>query len=338
MHAVKFMTGALVLLIGSAVCEAGHSISRDGDTIQLEAGCLGRAIRVSGSRVILDGLGVDGTPVAAANSGEISFAISLASPNRDPRALIPTSGGAINVEAGQQDGTDSLEVREKCGEPDGRQTEWTGKRSFAGNSWQDCFDLTRVAITSPRPGVQRLVVRTRALKDPALAGVSVTLVYEIYDGFPVIRKWAEFQNNSASWIKLDELVIDDMRVLPEFADRTLLTPSERGAGSSIVAFSNREQTRGMIVASEIPSALRRIQDDCDWGCGCPALVSATKRISRPCRRRRRRRRWNVRAAWRWGSRALGAGITRTTCCSPIFEPSQAATGLRGAPPNPAADQ
>ncbi len=260
MHATKFLTGALMLLMWPAVCEAGHSISRDGDTIQLEAGCLRKSIRVSGSRVILDGLGVDGTPLAAANSGEISFAISLASPNRDPRALLPTSGGAINVKAGQQDGTDSLEVREKSGEPDGRQTAWTGKRSFAGNSWQDCFDLTRVAIIRPGPGVQRLVVRTRALKDPVLAGVSVTLVYEIYDGFPVIRKWAEFQNNSANWIKLDELVIDDLRVLPEFADRTLLTPFERGAGSSIVAFSNREQTRGMIVASEIPSALRRIQD------------------------------------------------------------------------------
>ena len=43
-------------------------------------------------------------------------------------------------------------------------------------------------------------------------------------------------------------------------DQTALTPGERGAGPSIIAFSNKQQTRGVIVASEIPSALRQISD------------------------------------------------------------------------------
>lgn len=244
-----------------APCEGVYAISRDGDTIRLDAGCLKRTLRISGSRVSLEGIDVDGSSLAVGNSGEISFAISLASPNRDPRALAAAiDRGAIELEAGQENETDALAVRQEKGSSSGAQTKWVKQCSFTGNSWEECFDLTQVSIGSPRPGVQRLVVRTRSLKDPVLAGVSISLVYEIYEGYPVIRKWAEFHNNSPHWIKLDQLVIDDLKLESEFAHQTLLTPSERGAGSSIVAFSNRGQTRGIIVASEIPSALRRIED------------------------------------------------------------------------------
>lgn len=263
MHPARFVAGAVAFLMGSADCLAGesHGISRGGDVIRLEAGPLERVLRVSGSRVILDRLSVAGTPVVGGGRGDISFRISRASPNRNPQELLPAAGGGIRVEAGEEDGTDSLEVEEDGGVPDGPQTTWVGERRFEGGSWQDCFDLTTSAITSPRPGVQRLVIRSRVRKDPALAGLSVNLFYEIYEGHPVIRKWIEFQNNSANWIRLDELVIDDLRITPGFGKRTPLTPSERGAGSSIVAFSDTGQTRGVIVASEIPSALRLIEEN-----------------------------------------------------------------------------
>ena len=102
------------------------------------------------------------------------------------------------------------------------------------------------------------MIRARPLVDPVLAGLSVNLVYEVYAGFPVIRKWVEIHNNSAHWLKLDDLLIDDIKLGPGFGHGLPLTPSERGATASIVAFAAPDNTRGVIVASEVPSALRTI--------------------------------------------------------------------------------
>ncbi|MCF7972925.1 MAG: hypothetical protein K9N55_03835 [Phycisphaerae bacterium] len=56
------------------------------------------------------------------------------------------------------------------------------------------------------------------------------------------------------------MVIEDIQLKEAFLNRTLLTPSERGAVSSLVGFGNAEQTRGTILASDVPSALRLITD------------------------------------------------------------------------------
>ena len=75
-----------------------------------------------------------------------------------------------------------------------------------------------------------MVIRNRSLSDENLAGLTVSLIYEVYDGFPVIRKWVEFRNNSKSWIRIDSVTIDYLRLAPEFLNRTALTPGERGSG------------------------------------------------------------------------------------------------------------
>lgn len=262
MNFARSATTSLTLLLGavSGAAADGHGVTREGERIRLRAGSLERTLHAAGNRLLLEGLSVGGSPLVEGGGGEVSFRLSLASPNRDPLEFLTADGGGIDVEAGEEGGTDALKVRAKGGESASPGIVWTDGRSFAGNSWQECFDLTRVAVTTPRSGVERVTVRSRSLRDPVLAGVSVSQIYEIYDGYPVIRKWVEFQNNGANWLRLDKLVIDDLRLLSGFLERTPLTPSERGAGSSMIAFSNREQTRGIIVASEIPSALRRIGD------------------------------------------------------------------------------
>ena len=53
------------------------------------------------------------------------------------------------------------------------------------------------------------------MRDAILAGVSINVIYEVYEGYPVIRKWVEIRNNSVNWLRLSELVIDDMEPLGE---------------------------------------------------------------------------------------------------------------------------
>jgi hypothetical protein len=259
-----FVVGAVSLMSLLTACQAiadnSVSISRNGDTIVLTAGAMQRTIRVSGGKVILEGLTLAGKPLITDNANEISFQISRATPNRNPAGLGPTDKKVINVKATQGGGTDTLLVKKPTPTTLPSAVKWTDVRSFTGRSWGRCFDLNNVTVFTPRRGVQRVVIRARSLKDPLLAGVSINLIYETYEGYPVIRKWVEVSNNSANWIKLSHLLIDDIQIRPEFRNKTLLTPSERGAGSSVVAFSHSDKTSGVLSASEIPSALRTIHD------------------------------------------------------------------------------
>jgi hypothetical protein len=259
------LTVLLALLAGPAVTAtaAESSIVREGELIRLKAGVLERVIRVTAGNVTTEALTVSGTPLVDDRSKELSFEVSRASPNRNPLELPLDSAAAVKVTEAKAGGTDALDVSANA-KPEATkaagQVEWTDERSFAAASWGECFDLTNVTITAPEAGTQRVVIRARSLKDPVLAGLSVTLIYEVYEGFPVIRKWVEFHNNSANWLKLDGLLTDHVKLGDGFAAGLPLTPSERGATASIIAFSSADHTKGVIVASEVPSALRSISE------------------------------------------------------------------------------
>ncbi len=92
------------------------------------------------------------------------------------------------------------------------------------------------------------------------AGLEITVTYEVYDGYDAIRKWVEITNRGSNWLKIDHLAIDDIRLADIFRRRTPLTPADYGSESSIVGFGNREGTHGIIAASEVPSALRHIDE------------------------------------------------------------------------------
>jgi hypothetical protein len=238
-------------------------IYRDGDIVRLEAGVLKKTLRVSGGKVLIESLSVAGAPLITDSASEVSLQISQATPNRNPLDLSAAGATAVVVKEASKEGTDALDVNQNRAAdpaPASGQVAWTGSRSFAARSWEPCFDCATVAVCRPEPGVQRLVIRTRSLKDPVLAGVSITLIQEVYDGYPVIRKWVEVDNHGANWIKLENLLTDDISIRPEFSNQTALTPSERGATSSLLAFSTADHARGVIVASEVPSALRLIRD------------------------------------------------------------------------------
>jgi hypothetical protein len=119
--------------------------------------------------------------------------------------------------------------------------------------------LMRRTITRPGHGSMRAVLEYRAEEFP------VTVNLEVYGDHPVIRKWMEIKNSGKLWIKIDRLKLEDLRIDPGFGKPLSLTPAERGAGSSIVAFTNPGHTQGAIAGSEIPSALRHIGDDASMG-------------------------------------------------------------------------
>ena len=241
---------------------ADTCIVREGETIRIKAGVLERVIRVSGGDVATDSLTVSRTRLIAGRTDELSFRISRAKPNRNPLDLpLDSAAAAVSVAEAKAGGTDALTVSANA-KPETKETAeqvaWMDARSFSAASWGQCFDLANITVTAPKPGTQRLVVRARPLKDPVLAGVSVNLIYEVYAGYPAIRKWVEIHNNSANWLKLDNLLTDDIKLGTGFGQGVPLTPSEHGATASIIAFSNADNTQGVIVASEVPSALRSI--------------------------------------------------------------------------------
>jgi len=111
-------------------------------------------------------------------------------------------------------------------------------------------------VTRPGGGRKRLTIVARARQGSPLEGVSVELVYDAYDAYPVIRKSVRIINGGRRWLKIDQLMIDDITLAEKYGNATPLTPSERGAVSSIIALGTADRSAGVIAVSEIPSALR----------------------------------------------------------------------------------
>jgi len=237
-----------------------YSIQSDGGLVRIFAGDLVRAIDIKGGNVFTVSLAVGGEDVLA-GADEISFRIENALPNRCPVGLDAKTAGSVTQKTTVSNSTDALDVDKEGGSVSADEVKWQNPRVFSGKNWGGVFNLVNCQYSSPQPGVKQVIIRARALDDSVVSGVSINIFYQVYEGYPVIRKWVEINNNGSNWLKLSDLVIDDVQVKEEFLNRTFLTPSERGAVSSIVGFGNSAQTKGAVFASEVPSALRDIKDD-----------------------------------------------------------------------------
>ncbi|MCF7957351.1 MAG: hypothetical protein K9M57_02750, partial [Phycisphaerae bacterium] len=220
-----------------------------------------RTIRIRGGDVYTTNLAVAGEKLLAEAANELSFCIEKAAPNRCPVGLDPKTAGSVTQKTTTADATDALSVKKEGGSVSSGVVTWQDSRAFTGKTWGTVFNLVNCQYAHPQPGVSQVIIRARSLNDPVLRGVAINIFYQTYDGYPVIRKWVEVHNNSPNWLKLSHLVIDDIQLKEAYLNPTFLTPSERGAVSSIVGFSNPGQTRGVIFASEVPSALRDIKDN-----------------------------------------------------------------------------
>ena len=264
---VLLLIHSMFLLAAISPCVAAdnnYRIHSDSDQIHIVAGDLTRTIMIKGRDVYTTRIAVAGENMLAA-ANELSFCLEKAVPNRCPVGLDPKTGGSVTAKTTMSDLTDALSLEKEGGSVSTGQVTWQDSRVFTGKTWGGVFNLVNHKLTHPKPGIKQLIIRNRVLNDATLSGVAINIYYQIYDGYPVIRKWVEINNNSSNWIKLSDLVIDDIQLKEEFLNRTYLTPSERGAVSSIVGFSNSKQTTGALLASEVPSALRIIKDNGEMG-------------------------------------------------------------------------
>ena len=178
-------------------------------------------------------------------------------PNCKPKGIDQSYGQSIKQVATEQNKTDALNIEgiNKVKQ----EVLWTNSVKLNSVKWAQIFDKSVSIISNPSKEKTRLIIRSRCTGSQ-YKGLTVNIVYEIHQGFPGIRKWIELSNNCGQWIKIDQLVIDDISIQENFATITDLTPSESGAVTSIRGFSNKDKNTGIIAVSEVPSALRTLEN------------------------------------------------------------------------------
>ena len=127
-------------------------------------------------------------------------------------------------------------------------------RAIEASDWRLLAGQTAAEVTHPAKGISRLTLRT-VIESPS---VLVELHYELYDGYPVVRKWAVVRNRGAEWLRLDRMTIDDIQLMT--LTRKSLAAAMFGVQPSVMAFEGPGGRFGLIAASEVPSALRNISD------------------------------------------------------------------------------
>lgn len=235
-------------------------IQTDGQTIRLKAGVLQRTLEPKGGLLHTTSLKVAGEELLAADAKEFSLTISRAEPNQRPRGLKPDEAGEFESTATFGRNTDTLRVEETGGKAPVSQVRWIEPVAVEAAPSSGLSGPFVPKLEQPRLGVSRLTLSTPLANAGAIQDVTLALVYEVYEGHPAIRKWVRIHNRGQRWLKIDRLTIDVIVLSDGFRQKVALTPAERGAGSSVQAFGNADQSRGIIAVSEVPSALRNIDD------------------------------------------------------------------------------
>ena len=249
------MPPILILLFSCTLSAAAADVFTSERSVKIAAERLAREISLEEGNVSTISLAVGGQNLLSGPACDFSCRISFAQPNRRPHGMQPDGAPPIDSTKHFAPGEDS--ARAKAGSD---QTfagaKWENSIQVRADSWARQFGKLQVSVIKTAPGCQRIIIETSKERAPDLKGLKIKLVYEVYEGFPVIRKWVEVSNGGKRWLKVDSFTIDDLELGPDYRNQTPLTPGERGAGSSIVAFGTADGARGVIAVSEIPSALR----------------------------------------------------------------------------------
>lgn len=248
---------ALVAFLSMAVPAHTAEIVVTGGRAVLKSESLERVIRFDDGNVRTVSFAVGGHELLAASGGEFSVTIAREQSNRRPRGLGPEEAARVPLVSTRVFGGEGIDAsRYNDTRPDAPQ--WVDARALEASGWRALAGQPVAVVTKPAQGVTRLVLRTPLDKDPLFEGVSVELNYELYDGHPVVRKWAVVRNLGSRWLRLDRIVIDDLHLTP--LTRKSLAAAMFGVQPSVVAFDGPGGRFGLIAASEIPSALRTISE------------------------------------------------------------------------------
>jgi hypothetical protein len=255
------ITGCLLFFYGNS-CFAGNlqswRISKKGDIVCIQAGMLTKNINCKGHAIVSDFL-VNGNKFTGQRAmDEIGFVLWKASPNEEPQGIGYSTRGGVEQSNAVKNQTDALAVKRRGGTIQ-QQVQWVDSINFSKEKFSGFFNRYLAQISE-------LGAKSRRLKliffsDKASPGVELEINYEIYEGFPVIRKWMEIHNRGDQWIKISDLVLEKPGLTEKYKRTTLLTPNSRGFDPSIVAFSDSSASTGVILANEAPSRLRRLSID-----------------------------------------------------------------------------
>lgn len=237
---------------------AGAGISIQDGVAELRSGELVRTIRYGDGNVATSSLTVGGHEILAEKAREFSVMVSREQSNRQPRGLTAAEASEKNYFGGGTTARWRAEGFDPSRYDDTRPDapKWTSHHSMEGRTWALSGSAAVAEVTKPAPGVTRLIVKLTADKVPDFPGLAFELSYEVYDGYPVVRKWITARNGGQRWLKLERLTIDDVRLAPLTSKP--LAAAMFGVQPSVIAFEAPGARYGVIAASEVPSALRAI--------------------------------------------------------------------------------
>ncbi len=251
-RAAWFALLAAGLLPGQITVSAGRAV--------IKAQNVERVLDIGPGRVRTVSLTVGGREMLAAPAREFSVAVAREESNRKPRGLRPEEAGEQNAFSSANRARwrgDAFDAS-RYDDPRPDAPRWVDTRMVEAGAGAAAAAAPSVESSAPAAGVHRLTVGLPLGGAPALDGVRLELIYETYDGFPAIRKWAHLRNGGTRWLRLDRLVIDALHL--SALTRKPLAAAMFGVQPSVVAFEAQGGAAGLIAASEIPSALRGISD------------------------------------------------------------------------------
>lgn len=255
----KFLVTILFLdclmFTGYAETAESWSIIQRGTTFIIQAGNLQRIIQTEGTGIITTSFKIGSHDILKNPAADIELRLSRANPNKRLRrveVMDETQAVQSTTTFGQ---TDALKINESIFSFDNG-VQWVEETFLTSGDWISDFDLITAVISKPEEGVTRLTLRVRSTQLNEFKDVSVALHYEVYEGYPAIRQWAEVVNNSQIWYRLDQLMLSSLPIGEVLSSSIALTPDDKAVEASIRSFSNQGGDYGLILGSEVPSATR----------------------------------------------------------------------------------
>ncbi|NQX59357.1 alpha-galactosidase [Paenibacillus qinlingensis] len=223
--------------------------------VVLQSGLLTRILDLSETGVVTSRLLVDRTEWLDAGK-EFKLSLRYRTSDKPPAGMQGSEDSIIETTAtfGK---TDELAVSD-TGEWKADDTNWSDALLIDGSAESQLYPRSKKVTTEIQEnGIERWNVELTDWEDPTFSQVRIILRYELFPHHSAIRKKLIVHNESANWVKIDEFMIDHL-LLVNCHPATEYTPSGRGAQSSILALENTDHTQGIILGSEIPSALRYV--------------------------------------------------------------------------------
>lgn len=259
-----YLLSVITLLLSTSCSENIQDISNiksvwvieeHDDTFSIQAGNLKRQINLDQVNVSAVSFQIGDHEILNKTYPEINFSLSRSVQNKQPELIseFDKSQGIESSAAFRL--TDDLIIKESTVI---NKSEWTERLFLNSQNWSNHFDKITSVISSPQKGVTRLTIRARAINSESLKDISVSMVYEIYEGHPAIRQWVELVNNSPIWYRLDQLILSALPVGINLNRVKPLTPDDKAVAASIRSFANEDETYGLILGSEVPSAMRSL--------------------------------------------------------------------------------